>query len=303
MINKLEDLLKKAQQGDKVKLAVAAGQDKDVLEAVIRAHNLNIIEPILVGDKAQMEKIIKGLGEDTALFTIINKEDIREAALEAVSLVSTGQADFVMKGLLDTSSLLRAVLNKDVGLRGEKLLSHVMIFEIPAYNKLLLITDGGMNIEPDLQMKKEIIDNAILVSRALGNKIVKVACLSASEQVNEKISSSVHASQLKEMGMEGIFGKEVYVEGPIAFDLAISKRAARIKKFKSPVAGEADILLVASIEVGNSLGKSLTYMANAKSAGIVMGARAPIVLTSRADCAQTKLYSIALGSLVARGMD
>lgn len=299
MINKLEQLIKQAQSQNKMKIAVAAAQDKDVLKAVEEAHKLNLVDVILVGDEPKIKEIATELNIKIDLFTIIHKEDLMEAALETVKLVSTGKADFVMKGILDTSILLKAVLNKEVGLRTNNLLSHVMVYELPAYHKLLLLTDGGMNIEPSLEDKKGILDNAILVSKALGNKDIKVACLSAKEKVNEKMPSTVDGAKLKAMAQEGVFGEEVCVEGPIAFDLAVSKEAAITKGFESPVAGETDILLVPTIEVGNGIGKTLTYMADGKSAGIIMGAKAPVVLVSRADSAETKLYSIALGSVIA----
>lgn len=299
MINKLEQLIKQAQGQKKMKLAVAAAQDKDVLKAAVEAQKLNLIDVILVGDEYKIKEIAKELEINIESFKIIHKDDLMEAALEAVKLVSTGEADFIMKGILDTSVLLKAVLNKEVGLRTDNLLSHVMVYEIPAYHKLLLLTDGGMNIEPSLDEKKGILDNAVLVSKALGNKDIKVACLSAKEKVNEKMPSTIDGSKLKEMANEGVFGEGVYVEGPIAFDLAVSKEAASIKGFESPVCGETDILLVPTIEVGNGIGKALTYLAGGESAGIIMGAKAPVVLVSRADSAETKLYSIALGSVIA----
>ena len=299
MIKKLEQLVKKAQNQKKMKLVVAAAQDRDVLKAVKEAQELNLVDVILVGDEGKINEIAKELEISIDSFSIIHKEDLMEAALEAVTLVSTGKADFVMKGILDTSILLKAVLNKEVGLRTNNLLSHVMVYEMPAYHKLLLLTDGGMIIDPSFEEKKGILDNAILVSKALDNEEIKVACISAKEKVNEKMPSTVDGAKLKEMSQQGVFGEGVYVEGPIAFDLAVSKEAANIKGFSSPVSGETDILLVPTIEVGNGIGKALTYMANGKSAGIIMGAKAPVVLTSRADSAETKLYSIALGSVIA----
>jgi phosphate butyryltransferase len=299
MVNKLEQLIKQAQGQRKMKLAVAAAQDKDVLKAVAEAQELNLIDVILVGDEPKINEIARELQIKVDSFTIIHKEDLMEAALETVKLVSTGQADFVMKGLLDTSILLKAVLNKEVGLRTSNLLSHVMVYEMPAYHKLLLLTDGGMIIEPSLEEKKGVINNAIAVSKAMGNEDIKVACLSAKEKVNEKMPSTIDGAKLKEMAQEGVFGEGIYVEGPIAFDLAVSKEAATTKGYESPVAGETDILLVPTIEVGNGIGKTLTYMAGAKSAGVIMGASAPVVLVSRADSSETKLYSIALGSVIA----
>ncbi len=302
MISSLEQIVQQAQKTNKMKLAVAAAQDEDILKAVAEAHRLNLVDVILVGDKPKIKEIAKKTKINIESFSIIHKENLAETALETVKLASTGQANFVMKGLLDTSTLLKAVLDKEVGLRTNNLLSHIMIYEIPAYHKLLLLTDGGMNINPSLEEKKKIIDNVLLIAKILGIKEVKVACLAASEKVNKKMLSTVDGAKLKEMAEAGIFGQQVYVEGPIAFDLAVSKEAADIKGFKSPVAGEADILLVPTIEVGNGIGKTLTYMANAKSAGVIVGAKAPVVLVSRSDSVEIKLYSIALGGVVASNM-
>ncbi|SDK77602.1 bifunctional enoyl-CoA hydratase/phosphate acetyltransferase [Natronincola ferrireducens] len=299
MIKTLQDIVKRAQEQPKMKLAVAAAQDSDVLKAVAEAQEKNIIEAILIGNEEDINVIAKEIGIDLTSFTIIHIPDLMEAALEAVKMVSTGKADFVMKGLIDTSILLKAVLNKEVGLRAENLLSHVMVYDVPTYHKLLFLTDGGMNIAPTLEEKKGILKNAILAARATGIQEVKVACLAAKEKVSDKMQATIDGDSLKQLALEGYFGKSTLVEGPIAFDLAISKNAAEIKKFNSPVAGEADILLAPTIEVGNGIGKALTYMANAKSAGIIMGAKVPIVLVSRADDAETKLYSIALGSVIA----
>jgi len=174
-----------------------------------------------------------------------------------------------------------------------------MVYEVPTYHKLLLLTDGGMNLYPDLEKKEQILRNSADVSRALGNAEIKVACLAAKEKVNPKMPATVDADGLKQKGLAGEFGDDVVVEGPMALDLAISKRAAGIKGYKSPVAGEADILLVPNIEMGNGIGKAMTYFAKSQSAGIVMGASVPVVLTSRADSHEDKLHSIALGSVIA----
>jgi phosphate butyryltransferase len=224
---------------------------------------------------------------------------MKEAAEISVKLVSDGKADFIMKGLLDTAILLKAVLNKDIGLRTESQLSHVMVYEVPTYHKLLYLTDGGMNIEPTFEEKVKITKNSIDVARALGNTNIKIAALAAKEKVNPKMQATVDADKLQTMSREGEFGQGVILEGPLAFDLAISKEAALIKGFKSEISGETDILLVPTIEVGNGIGKTLAYLANAKSAGVVMGAKVPVVLVSRADSYESKLYSIALGSVIA----
>ncbi len=294
MIKTMEQLIEKARQQKTMKLAVAAAQDAEVLKAVDEALGLGIAEPVLVGDEEKINEIATGLGIDAGKFRIIDKPDFEEAAREAVSLVSSGKADFVMKGILGTADLLKAVLDKEIGLRGKNLLSHVMVYQVPAYHKMLILTDGGMNIAPDVEQKKQIIENALEVSRSLGCEDAKVAVLTAVEKVNPKMQATMDAQALKEMHFDGAI-----VDGPLSFDLAISREAAEHKGINSPVAGEADILLVPVIEVGNGIGKCMTYFGNARSAGIVMGATAPIVLVSRADTHEAKLNSIALGSVIA----
>ena len=299
MINKLDDMLKKLKGDKRVTLSVAAAHDEEVLLAIKSAVEMEIITPILIGQEHKIRKISKEINFDLDNVKIINKETIEECAETAVKLVSSGEADFVMKGLLDTSVILKAVLNKEWGLRTDSLLSHVMVYEIPSYDKLLVTTDGGMNIEPDYDQKVKILKNAIEATKPLGLKHIKVACLAAKEKVNSKMQATVDARALQEAGERGEFGKDVTVEGPLAFDLAVSKEAAKVKGFKSKVSGETDIMLMPTIEVGNGIGKALTYFAGAKSAGIIMGAKAPIVLVSRADSHQSKLYSIAYGALIA----
>ena len=299
MINKLDDMLKKLKGDKRVTLSVAAAHDEEVLLAIKSAVEMEIITPILIGEENKIREISKEINFDLSKFKIINKETIEECAETAVKLVSSGEVDFVMKGLLDTSVILKAVLNKEWGLRTDSLLSHVMVYEVPSYDKLLVTTDGGMNIEPDYDQKVKILKNAIEATKPLGLKHIKVACLAAKEKVNSKMQATVDARALQEAGERGEFGKDVTVEGPLAFDLAVSKEAAKIKGFKSKVSGETDIMLMPTIEVGNGIGKALTYFAGAKSAGIIMGAKAPIVLVSRADSHESKLYSIAYGALIA----
>lgn len=296
----LEDIIKKAQAQDKMTLAVAAAHEPEVLKAVVDAKEHGIISPILIGDKNKIENIAISKEINLDECTIINTPDLEESAMEAVKKVSCGEADFIMKGLVDTPTLLRAVLNKEEGLRTGNLLSHVMVYEIPNYHKLLFLTDGGMNIAPTLEEKKGILGNAIVAARAiLDSDHIKISCLAANEKVSKKMQATVDGDKLKYLAQQGYFGDDIIVEGPIAFDLAISKNAAKIKGFKSPVAGESDIILVPTIEVGNGIGKALSYFANGKSAGIIMGAKVPVVLVSRADDAVTKLNSIALGSAIA----
>lgn len=302
MIKNLQDMLTKLKGNDKVILSVAAAEDKEVLIAIKDAVEKEIIKPILVGQADKIKAISKEIGFSLEGIEIINAESIEESAKIAVELVSSKKADFVMKGLLDTAVLLKSVLNKDYGLRTDSLLSHVMIYELESYHKLLLLTDGGMNISPDYDQKEKIVKNSIQAAKSLGMETVKVACLAAKEKVNPKMQATVDADLLQKACKDGKFGENVLVEGPLAFDLAVSKEASEIKGFKSEVSGDADILVVPTIEVGNGIGKSFTYMAKSKSAGIIMGAKAPIVLVSRADSHESKLYSIAYGALVAKSM-
>lgn len=298
MISRLDDLLK---QMDKVRmrLVVVACQDEEVLEAVVESYKLGIIEPILIGDLNKTKEIAKKFGLSIDDFALIEEADLGKAAEIGVRMVSSGNADFIMKGLVDTSILLKAVLNKEWGLRSNSLLSHVMIYDVPTYHKLIYLTDGGMNIAPNVDEKEKIMENACIVARALGNTTVKVALLAAKEKVDVKMIATVDAKEIKDRCNNSTTLGDIIVDGPMAMDLALSKDAANIKGYESIVAGDADILLVPNIEMGNGIGKTITYLANGKSAGIVMGAKVPIVLVSRADDHITKLYSIALGNIIA----
>lgn len=282
-----------------MKLVVVACHDEEVLAAVLESKRLGMTDPILIGDKEKTIEIAKENGLDISSYTIMDEKDLSMAAEIGVKMVSNGEANFIMKGLVDTSILLKAVLNKEWGLRTDSLLSHVMLYDIPNYSKLIYLTDGGMNLQPTLEDKVKIIENAATVAKALGKDEVKVACLAAKEKLDPKMIATVDANELKNRYEEGKFSKGIVVDGPMALDLAVSSSSAEIKGYKSTVAGDADILLVPNIEMGNGIGKSITYFAGGKSAGVVMGAKVPIVLVSRADDHEAKLYSIALGSLVA----
>lgn len=301
MIKKLDDIFNELKSCDKkAVLSVAAAHDEEVLLAVKDACEMDIIKAILIGEEDKIRKIASEINFNLDNVEVIDESDLKLCAEKAVKLVSSGKADYVMKGLLDTSIILKEVLNKEYGLRTDSLLSHVMIYEVPSYHKLLILTDGGMNIDPDVSQKKKIADNAIKAAKSLGINTVKVACLAAKEKVNPKMQATLDADELKSMCKDGMFGKGVIVEGPIAFDLAVSEEACKIKGYESEVGGDADILLVPTIETGNGIGKALTYMANAKSAGIIMGAKAPVVLVSRADTHESKLYSIAYGAIATK---
>ena len=299
MIKKLDQMLDVLKGSEKVVLSVAAAHDEEVLLAIKSATEMNIITPILVGQEDKIRKISDEINFDLNGIKIIDKDTIEECAEVAVKLVSSKEADFGMKGLLDTSVILKAVLNKEWGLRTDSLLSHVMVYEADFYPKLLVTTDGGMNIAPNYEQKVKILKNAIKATEPLGLETIKVCALAAKEKVNPKMQATVDAKELEDACKNGEFGENVIVEGPLAFDLAVSKEACEVKGFKTEVGGDVDIILMPTIEVGNGIGKAFTYAAGAKSAGIIMGAKAPIVLVSRADTHESKLYSIAYGAIVA----
>lgn len=297
MVKSFNDLLQLVQGEKPKRIAVAVPEDKQVLSAIKASKDLNIVEPILVGDEFKIVSISQEIGFDLLGVKIIDEKDKVLASRKATELVSTGKADILMKGLVDTSIIMKQVLDKEIGLRTEKLISHVAVFDIKTYHKLLFITDAAMNISPDLNQKKEIIENAVKLAYSLDIENPKVAVIGAKEKVSPKMEATIHAKELTNMNKSGeITG--CIVEGPFALDNAISKKAALHKGIKSQVAGEADILLIPNIEAGNILYKSLTFFARAKSAGIILGTKAPIVLTSRTDNEETKLNSIVLGVLM-----
>jgi len=299
MIKNLKDLLKAAKDQKTMRLVVAAAQDEDVLIAVCKAAKEGIISPVLVGDSSAIQKIAGDNDLDVSGYELVEAIELEDAAKKSVAIVREGKGDFIMKGLIDTSILLKAIVDRETGLRTDNLISHVMIYQVPNYHKMIMLTDGGMNITPSLEDKKSIINNSVIVGNALGIDTIKVACLAAKEKVHPKMQATVDADALAKMGANGDFGNNVIVEGPLAFDLAISKEAAEHKGFKSEIAGDTDILMVPTIEMGNGIGKTMTYFANAESAGVIMGAKVPVVLVSRADSYEAKLNSIALGSVIA----
>lgn len=300
-MKKFEEIIKYAQEyastkGPK-KIAVAFAQDEDVLMALKVAVSENICEPILVGDKDKIKDIAKKIKFDLNNIEIIDEKDSTLACRKAVALVSNGKADVVMKGLVDTSIILKAVLDKEIGLRTGNILSHAAVFSVNTYHKFFIVTDAAMSIAPNADEKRQIVENTVKLSRALGAKVPKVAVVCAKEKVNPKMQATLDAQELVEMQKNGMM-KDCLVEGPYALDNAISKEAAELKGIKGEVAGDADILLMPNIEAGNIFYKALTYLANADNAGIILGAKAPVVLTSRADSDKAKLNSIALAVLV-----
>lgn len=297
MIKSFSQILDKVKNGKRKTIAVAAAQDEPVLEAIRDAMNLGLINAILVGDRDKIIDIANAIGMDVNDLEIIHEPDNNKAALKAVELVSSGKAQMVMKGLLDTATILRAVLNKEIGLRTGKLMSHVAVFEIPGYDRLIFVTDAALNMYPDLKAKVDILNNAVSVAKAVGVETPKVAPICAVEVVNQDMPATIDASILSKMNERGQI-KGCIVDGPLAVDNALSEEAAKHKKITSPVAGKADILLLPNIEAGNVMYKTLTYTTNSKNGGIIVGAAAPVVLTSRADSPESKLNAIALAALV-----
>ncbi len=275
-------------------LAVAVAQDTEVLLAVEAARKLGLAKAILVGVQEEIVALAAKHEVPIEEYTVINVEDKTEACRTAVKLVRDGKADVLMKGLVDTSVILKAVLDKEIGLRDAPVLSHVAVFEVPGMDRLLYVTDAAMNIAPDVEAKKHIIGNSVKVAHALGNERPIVTALCAVEKVNPKMQATLDAAELAEAGIPGC-----RVMGPLALDNAVSVEAAKHKGITDPDAGKSDILLVPAIETGNALYKSLVFLAKARNAGMIVGAKAPIVLTSRADSDDAKLNSIALALYVA----
>lgn len=294
------DVLEKVKgRQEALTISVAVAQDNDVLGAIKLAQEAGLAKAILVGNKAEIVPMLEEIGL-SADIPIIDEPDISLAALKAVSLVKRGEAQVLMKGMVNSSDFLKAVLNGDEGLRTGRLLSHLAVFEVPGQKKLVFHTDGGMNIAPNLAQKKDILVNALLALNAMGIEKPHVAILTANEKVNPKMPATVDAKELVEMWEKGEFPPSV-IEGPIALDVAVSSQAAEHKGITSKISGKVDLFLMPNIEAGNICGKTLLYYANAKMAGLVLGATNPIVMTSRAETAIGKLNSIALACLAFGG--
>jgi len=297
MLQKLSELHDMARGHRRRRLVLAAAHEAHAMGAVINARQNKLIDGILIGDEQKINDIARENNFDLTPFTVINEPDNAAAAARAVKMVREKEADILMKGNLGTSVLLKAVLNKEYGLRTGEQISHLALFEIPAYHKLLGLTDAAMNIAPELCEKVSITRNAVEYFRKLGVEKPKVAMLSAVETVNPAMKSSMEASAIAKMGDRGQI-KNCIIDGPLAFDNAISEKSAGLKCIASPVAGDADILVADDIDVANGLYKAFIYFASAKGAAVILGAAAPIVLTSRADTDETKLNSIALAAAV-----
>ncbi|MGQ9667271.1 MAG: bifunctional enoyl-CoA hydratase/phosphate acetyltransferase [Anaerolineae bacterium] len=297
MITKLDEIVEQARRFGPKRVAVAAAANALVLRSIKQAEELGLISPLLVGNREEILAEADAVGYRVSDDKIVHVAMKNETAPKAVELVRTGKADILMKGYLHTHVLLHAVLDANAGLRTDRLLSHVFLMQVPTYHKLLAVTDAAITIAPDLLQKAAIVQNAVDLMRSLGIDLPKVAALSSVETINPRIPSTIDAACLHKMAERGQINHAI-VDGPFAFDNAISRQAALEKGIDSPVSGDADILLAPDLDAGNILSKNLEYLASAQMAGIVMGARVPIVLTSRSDPPGARTYSLALAVLL-----
>jgi len=284
---------------ERKRMAVAVAEDSHTLEAVFQARNEGIISPVLVGNKEKILSILKEMNESVPESDIYNAESDEEACALAVRLVRENKADFLMKGKVDTKVILKAVVNKETGLGKGVTMSHFTIFEVPTYHKLLTIVDGGMVTYPTLEQKKDIINNTVHTLKNMGYDCPKVGVLACVEKVNPKMPETVEAAQLAEMNKEGLI-PDCIVEGPISYDCAIDKEIADYKGYQSQIAGDVDVLVVPNIHAGNIAGKMLICTCKAKMAGFIVGAKCPIVLTSRGSSAEEKYHSIVLSAAASK---
>jgi phosphate acetyltransferase len=296
--DKYERLIQRAQSNATVKVAVVPPCDDVSLQSSIEAARLRLIRPILVGPEQRIRRVALSFGLDIGGMEIVNAEHSHDSAAKSVELVTAGRVEALMKGSLHTDELMGAVVSRQAGIRTARRISHCFIMDVPNHADALIITDAAINIAPTLDDKVDIVQNAIDLAHAMGVPEVRVAILSAMENVTAKVPSTIEAAALCKMAERGqITG--ALLDGPLALDNAISPEAASIKKIVSPVAGRANILVVPDLEAGNMLAKSLSFLARADAAGIVLGARVPIILTSRADSLLTRLASCAVAVLIA----
>ena len=302
-MSNFDKLLAKVSECSRKKVAVAVAQDSEVLQAVQMAKEKNIADAILVGDEAKIKEIADSLNIDVTQFEIVNEPDVIEASLKAVKLVHDGEADMYMKGIIDTKNFLKSVLNKEVGLRTGNALSHVCVFDIKGYDRLLFLTDVAFMTYPTLEEKVQIINNTVPVAKACVVDMPKVAPLAAVEVVNPKMPVTVEAEQLTKMCENGEI-KDCIVDGPLSLDLAIDPEAAKHKgALDRKIQGDADILLFPDIHAGNLVYKALVHCVEVQNGCILTGTKAPVILTSRSDTFETKVNSIALAAVVAETMN
>ena len=294
-----EQMLDKVRSKPKMSIvAVVGAAEPHVIDAVLEAEKMGIIKPVLIGDAEKIKTIITDLGGDPDKYKIVHADSNEECGKMAVKLINGGEADFIMKGMVDTKDVLKPLVNKENGLHTGRIMSHVAIDEVPGFNRLTVLTDGGMIPHPTLEEKRDIIINAVEVLRSLGYERPSVAVLCGVEKVNPKMPETLDAEALVIMNKDGRI-KNCDVVGPISYDLVMDPEAAKLKQFDCPYSGEFDILLAPSMATGNILNKCLTVSAGGKMAGIIVGAKIPVVLTSRGSSSEEKFLSLALASLVA----
>lgn len=292
MFKNFEAVKERVKTGERKKVAVAMAEDADILKALVAAHRMDLADAVLVGSAVALHTIAENEGLDLSDFEIVDQADEQICVQEAVRTVRKGDAQVLMKGLCSTATFLKGVLDKGNGLRSGKILSHLALFESPRYHKLLFMSDAAMNINPSLPDKIAITENAVAAAHGLGYEMPRVAILSAVEKLNpEGMPSTVDAAVIAKMGDRKQI-KNARIDGPLALDNALSARANKIKGLESPVGGDADICIVPNIESGNIFYKLLTILGDAKVAGVITGAAAPVVLTSRADSDESKFLSI-----------
>lgn len=295
--NAMAEMVK--QHPVKKRIVLACAHDEHSLQAVNEAYKEGIVEPILVGKEDEIRRIIKNNGFALGDATIYNADEDVEAAKKAVKLINEGKGDFLMKGKMQTADLLKQVVNKETGLNLGKTMSHVGLFEVTNYHKVVALTDGGMLPHPTLEQKKDIIENAVDALHNMGYENPKVSVVCAAEKLNKKAVESTDAAALKEMNENGEI-KGCIVEGPISYDISMSKEIADFKGFQSPVAGDVDIMVVPDMASGNMLGKAWVINGGGKMTGLVCGAKCPIVLTSRGSSAEEKFYSIVFAAAASK---
>jgi phosphate butyryltransferase len=298
MIINFNELVNQVKSSKNRKISVAVAQDADVLEALQKAKKSNLADAILVGDHSKISRIARESNIDIEIFELVDVKEEQKAVTVAIELIRNGKADILMKGLCSTAILMKGVLDKEKGLRQPGLLSHLAIFEIKSYPKLILMSDAGLNISPALDEKVKIIENAVRVAKKLGILKPKIAMITAVEKINpEKMPATADAAIIAKMSERGQISGAI-IDGPLALDNAFSKKSCQIKGIRSEVGGVTDIAIVPNIEAGNIFYKLMSCLAGAKTAGIIVGAKVPIVLTSRADSDEAKFLSIATAAKV-----
>lgn len=295
MIKSFDEVIERVKSFPEMKICGVCMADEAAIGGALEAEKIGLAKPVFIGFEEEVKEVLEGFGAKKE-YEIINVDSAEEGAETVVRLVREGKVDFILKGHIETATLMKAVVDKEKGLRTDRHMSHMSFEEVPTYHKLITITDGGMSTYPDVEAKQKILENAVEIYHRLGYECPKVACLSAIEKVNPKMQCTVDAAELKRRNKEGII-KGCIVEGPISFDLAYSKNAAKVKEYESEVAGDPDILLTPDIQVGNILDKTINFAAKGRMAGFIVGAKCLIVLTSRSASAEEKYLSIAMAAL------